>query len=165
KKPDLEVFRVFRDRLMDTRVRLLCTNCGTGITYTVKDMPDDLHCVNCHSKLLAVTGTRNMDAELLLNRKIKKGRKDTTASAKISKPSSPCIDFTNEEQDYLDRLADSASLVAASGKRAVTVQAGRGIGPRTAGRILRRQTDGDELLKDVLREELLYAKTKRFWRE
>jgi ATP-dependent Lhr-like helicase len=150
KKPDLEVFKVFKDRLMNTRVRLLCTNCGTGITHTVKDLPKGLHCVNCQSKLLAVTGAKNMDAELLLNRYLKK---------------KGAIKFTNEEQAYLDRLADSASLVAASGKRAVIAQAGRGIGPRTAGRILRRQTDDEELLKDILREEQVYARNKRFWRE
>jgi len=150
KKPDLEVFRVFRDRLMNTRVRLLCTNCGTGITYAVKDLPKSLHCVNCQSKLLAVTGAKNMDAELLLNRYIKKGSN---------------VKFSKEEQEYLDRLADSASLVSASGHRAVIAQAGRGIGPRTAGRILRRQSDKDELLKDILREEQVYARNKRFWRE
>ena len=106
--------------------------------------------LNCQSRLLAVTGEKNMDAELLLNRYLKK--KGT-------------VTFTDEEQSYLDRLADSASLVAASGRCAVIAQAGRGIGPRTAGRILGRQTDDEELLKDILREEQVYARNKRFWRE
>jgi len=150
KKPDLEIFRVFKERLNNTRVRLLCTNCGTGISYSVNEMPKTLHCVNCQSKLLAVTGAKNMDAELLLNRYLKMVKN---------------INFSKEEQEYLNRLADSASLVAASGHRAVIAQAGRGIGPRTAGRILRRQSEGDELLKDILREEQLYARNKRFWRE
>jgi len=150
KKPDMEVFKVFKDRIMNTRVRMLCTNCGTGITYSVSSLPKDLHCVNCHSRLLAVTGAKNMDAELLLNRCIKRGGREG---------------FSRKENAHLDRLSDSASLVSASGHRAVIAQSGRGIGPRTAARILRKQTDGDELLKDILREELLYAKNKRFWRD
>jgi len=165
KKPDLEVFKVFKDRITNTRVRLLCTNCGTGITYAVKDLPKTLHCVNCQSKLLAVTGAKNMDAELLLNRYLKKARREKTAFGNQQKPSSQPVEFTKDEQDYLDRLADSASLVAASGHRAVIAQAGRGIGPRTAARILRRQSDKNELLKDILREEQIYARNKRFWRE
>lgn len=149
KKPDLEVFRAFKERLMATRIRLLCTNCGTGMTHTVKNLHKDMHCVNCQSKLLAAVGAKNMDAELLLNRYVKHGER---------------IEYTKQERYYLERLADSASLVSASGRRAVVALAGRGVGPRAAARILRRQSDGDELLKDILREEQLYARNKRFWR-
>ena len=106
-----------------------------------------------------------MDAELLLNRYLKKVKEEETAFGNQQKPSSHSVEFGKDEQAILDRLADSASMVSASGRRAVIAQAGRGIGPRTAARILRRQSDGDELLKDILREEQVYARNKRFWRE
>ncbi len=57
----------------------------------------------------------------------------------------------------------SASLVASYGKKAITVMAGYGIGPDTAARILGTQKEGDELLKEVLRAEINYSRTRQFW--
>ena len=149
KKPDLEIFKAFKERLMSTRIRLLCIHCGSAVTYGVNSLPKVLSCVNCHSKLLAVTTHRNMDAELLMNRRLKH----------------PDTIFMPDEQTQLDKISKSASLVAASGQRGVIAQAGRGIGPRTASRILRRMEEGDEFLKEILKEEQLFARNKRFWRD
>jgi ATP-dependent Lhr-like helicase len=44
--------------------------------------------------------------------------------------------------------------------------AGRGIGPNTAARILRKQylvDDEQEFLREILKAEINYARTKRFW--
>jgi len=61
------------------------------------------------------------------------------------------------------RMMKTASLVASHGKKALMVLAGYGIGPDTASRILATQKDGDELLKEILRAEVTYARTRRFW--
>jgi len=73
--------------------------------------------------------------------------------------------LTSLERDALDRLLDSASLVITHGKDAAIVLAGRGIGPRTAARILSRMNTGEDLLQDILKAERQFARTKRFWRD
>ncbi|MEM2935042.1 MAG: ATP-dependent helicase, partial [Candidatus Thermoplasmatota archaeon] len=60
-------------------------------------------------------------------------------------------------------LVKNASLVAEYGKKAILVMAGYGIGADTASRILAMQKDGDELLKEILKAEITYARTKKFW--
>ena len=60
-------------------------------------------------------------------------------------------------------LMKNASLVASYGKKAIFVLAGYGIGPDTASRILGKQKDGKELLKKILKAEITYARTRRFW--
>jgi ATP-dependent Lhr-like helicase len=57
----------------------------------------------------------------------------------------------------------SASLVAAHGRRALLVLAGYGIGPDTAARILAKQKEDLDLLKEILKAEVTYARTRRFW--
>ncbi|MDP6846206.1 MAG: DEAD/DEAH box helicase [Candidatus Poseidoniia archaeon] len=57
----------------------------------------------------------------------------------------------------------SASLARTHGPRAALVLAGRGVGPATAGRILRRQLPDDQLVQAVMEAEITYARTRRFW--
>ncbi len=146
KKPDKEIFNVFKKRLMDTKVRLICCQCGWAITYPVKNLPKDIHCAQCQAKLMGVIKPYEFDKEILLNKYVKKRA------------------LTKEEMEDVNSIMDTASLVVSSGRDATIVLAGRGIGPRAAKRILRRPGRGDELLKDILREEITYAKNKRFWR-
>lgn len=60
-------------------------------------------------------------------------------------------------------LMKNASLVASYGKKAYIVLAGYGIGPDTAYRILAKQKEGEELLKEILKAEITYARTRQFW--
>ena len=62
------------------------------------------------------------------------------------------------------KLTKSASLSKSHGERAALVIAGRGIGPDTAGRILRKQLrDNSDLVKAIIEAEITYARTRRFW--
>jgi ATP-dependent Lhr-like helicase len=62
------------------------------------------------------------------------------------------------------KLSKSASLARSYGDRAAMVIAGRGIGPETAGRILRKQlVDDSELVKAIIESEITYARTRQFW--
>jgi len=62
------------------------------------------------------------------------------------------------------KMLKSASLSKSHGDRAALVIAGRGIGPETAGRILRKQlSDDSELVKAIIEAEITYARTRRFW--
>ncbi len=147
RKPDKEIFHVFKNRLLNTKVRLICCQCGWGINYVAKDLPKNLECKNCRARLLGVIRPNDMDAELLLNKYLKKK------------------EMTKEENEIVHKILDTAGLVIGSGPEAVKVLAGRGIGQKTAARILRKQLKEDELLKEILREEQVYARNKRFWKE
>ncbi|MEC8875594.1 MAG: DEAD/DEAH box helicase [Candidatus Thermoplasmatota archaeon] len=62
------------------------------------------------------------------------------------------------------KLLKSASLAKSHGARAAMVIAGRGVGPDTAGRILRKQqSDDSDLVKSIIEAEITYARTRRFW--
>jgi ATP-dependent Lhr-like helicase len=62
------------------------------------------------------------------------------------------------------KLSKSASLAKSYGERAAMVIAGRGIGPESAGRILRKQLrDESDLVKAIIESEITYARTRQFW--
>ena len=72
----------------------------------------------------------------------------------------------------LKRLLKNASLILNYKKFALIALMGRGIGPDTAARILRRYSlreieKSEELeiqfLRDILKAELQYARTRGFW--
>jgi ATP-dependent Lhr-like helicase len=72
--------------------------------------------------------------------------------------------LTPEEEHNWRRGSLSASLVQTKGKEAVIVMSGRGVGPATAIRILRRihRTEQD-LYVNILKAEREYARTRLFW--
>ena len=61
------------------------------------------------------------------------------------------------------KMAKSASLIATYGRKALLVMAGYGIGADTAARILAKQKDGYELLREIMEAEITYSRTRRFW--
>ena len=62
------------------------------------------------------------------------------------------------------KLLKSSSLTNMYGLKAALVMAGRGVGPETAGRILRRpsRNEGD-LVRHIMDAEITFARTRRFW--
>ncbi len=141
-RPDGAILAALRRRLEDTRVLLVCMACHKARTVTVRESKPEDGCPYCRGKMLALLHPREREAVSLLTRK----------------PRSPA------EQKRRRQLSTSASLVAWHGHRAVLALAARGVGPDTAGRILTKQQESDEeLLKDILAAEVLYARTRRFW--
>ena len=68
------------------------------------------------------------------------------------------------EKRLAARAENAAALILASGKRALVVLAARGVGPRTASRILAYQfRDEDDFYRAILQAERLYARTRQFW--
>ncbi|MFH1444908.1 MAG: DEAD/DEAH box helicase [Nanoarchaeota archaeon] len=146
KRPEHEILEIFKHRIMNTSVKLVCCNCGSSIRHVVKDLPSNLVCGKCHAKLISVISKSDERDRIM-----KKSLQEKT--------------LTPEEKRAVDDLMDRASMVISHGKDAVIALAGRGIGAAAAGRILRAQTSGDELLQNVLKNEIQYAKNKRFWRD
>ena len=69
-----------------------------------------------------------------------------------------------EEKKELKELMTNASLINAHGRNAVIVLSARGVGPKTAGRILSKlQRDEYDLYREIMKAEVNFAKTSRFW--
>jgi ATP-dependent Lhr-like helicase len=80
--------------------------------------------------------------------------------------------LSNEDKRETKRLYKNASLILSYGKPALITLMGRGLGPDTASRILRKFDPVDlkrnqdllfELLKEIHKAEILYAQTRGFW--
>ena len=80
--------------------------------------------------------------------------------------------LSKEEKREIQRLFKNSSLVLSYGKFALYALMGRGIGPDTAARILRKYSKLElekseesiiKFLRDILKAELNYAKTRGFW--
>ncbi len=145
-RPEAEIFRIFKKRILNTKLRLICVNCGKySITKNVKDI-DELRCPKCSSKLIAIVNPYQSEAQDL----IKKNLKGSS--------------LTKEEKKKLERIKWTAELALNSGRNAAICLAGRGIGPDTATRLLAKpyKTE-DDLFKLVLEAEKNFIKTKRFW--
>jgi ATP-dependent Lhr-like helicase len=147
-KPEKEIFSIFKKRLLDTRLGLVCTHCGGWATVdSARDVPKRPSCPLCSSIMIAVVPSKYIiEAQDLIKTKLS-GKK-----------------LRGEASEHLDYMLKTASMVASSGRDAAVALAGRGVGPATAGRILSKMLDGDDLLREILKAERNYAKTKRFWK-
>ncbi|MBI4173787.1 MAG: hypothetical protein HY519_03655 [Candidatus Aenigmarchaeota archaeon] len=149
-RPEGEIFQLFRERLLDTRIALVCCNClATAAMGKVREITTDLlACKKCGARMLAEASYNYLEAAKLLLRQ----NRDSKA-------------FAKDEQRQLEALLDSAALVAASGLDAVKVLAGRGVGSKTAARILAKMNTEESLLRDILSAERQYFKTRAFWKD
>ena len=138
---------IVRERLQSETVKLVCMHKADwqGIR-TVKDLPSVIRCPICKSTLVATTYLRDEQLQKIVKKKLQRKT------------------LTGEENHEWSRGWTSASLVQNSGKRAVVAMSGRGVGPATAIRILRRfvRTE-EEFYIEILKAERDYARTRMFW--
>jgi ATP-dependent Lhr-like helicase len=132
---------------MAATARLVCVfNGDWDAIRVVGDLSERIRCPKCGSTLIAATYTKND----LLAGIVRKKKKQ--------------IKLTPDEEHNWKQAWLSASLVQTQGKRAVIVMSGRGVGPATATRILRRVHRMDQdLYVDILKAEREYARTRLFW--
>lgn len=149
-KADRSILMALKKRLEDTDILLVCTNCNHSWTTSVSRADLQPKCSKCGAIKSAVLRRYNKDLAKLLTKK----------------------DRTKEEDKEVRRLHKNASLVLNYRKFALLALMGRGIGPDTAARILRRYNwreleKSEELeikfLRDILKAELNYARTRGFW--
>jgi len=146
-KPENEILDAFGKRLLETKLRLLCANCGDwALTAKVKENPP-LQCPRCGARLIGVAPGWDMERQKTLKKHLG-GR-----------------ELTDAEKEDMDYLLNTATMVMNYGHPALKVLAGRGVGWTTAKRILAKARDEEELLKLTLEAERNYAKNKRFWKE
>ncbi|MFH1100843.1 MAG: DEAD/DEAH box helicase [Methanobacteriota archaeon] len=149
-RADRTILNALKRRLEENDITFLCTNCKHTWNTSVGRTPSQPSCPQCQAIRIAVIPRRQHALIKLYKKKAK----------------------TKEDQKEIARLHKNASLILSHGVFAVYTIMGRGIGPDTAARILRRYTKRDleqsdetlmKLLKDILKAELTYARTRGFW--
>lgn len=145
--PSKSLTDIVKERLLAGTVRLVCIfNGDWDAVRVVGDLRERIRCPKCGSTLIAATYMRN-DALLSVVKKKKKG-----------------VKLTADEEHNWRQAWLSASLVQTKGKEAIVVLAGRGVGPATATRILRKlHRSQEDLYVDILKAEREYARTRLFW--
>jgi len=146
--PQKEIYLAFRKRLLSTRVRLVCVNCGEyNLVLSVRQVDKQPECPKCGSRLIAVLRRRQVNAQDIVRKKLKKKA------------------LTKEEMEEFNMIRRSSDLVIVYGRKAVEAMAGHGIGPQTAARILAMlQTNKEQFYKDILEAEKQFARTKIYWK-
>jgi ATP-dependent Lhr-like helicase len=146
-KPELQVLDIFEKRLNEKKVRLICLNCGDWTrTFRVKDLPKEIRCGKCKAKLIGVVRPSQTEYQHIIKKKLK-----GTA-------------LNMDEERRFDRIEKTSDLVIVYGPRAVKALAVRGIGPKTASRILRGMYSTEkDFVKALLDAERQFIRTKRFW--
>ena len=147
-KPNKEIFEMFKHRLLNTKVKMVCVNCGQWQqTFIVKELPKVLKCKKCDAKLLGVTRSKTVDMGKIVKKKIR---------------GSP---LTTEETKRFERLRTTGDMFLVYGSKAVLCLAAKGVGPQTASRLLAKfHKNDDELMKDILEAERNYIRTKKYWK-
>jgi len=146
-KPELEIFELFKQRLMNTKIRLVCVNCGNWEqVFLVKDVKDNLKCKKCEARTLAVLKHHWAGATKIIKKALRK------------------VPLTQEEKTKYERAKQRSELFLVYRRKCAIAMAGKGVGPTTTKRILGKyHKDEDDLMRDVLNAEKQFLKTRRFW--
>ncbi len=145
-KADSTVLEALKARLLRYPVIFVCMHCHTTMHKLPREMPDreQLVCRNCGGTYLAML----RDYQLELLDLVKKDRKKLSSA----------------DKKRMDRLYANASLISEYRLKGVMALMGRGIGPARAARILPIPfTMEEDFLREILRAEVEYARTRRFW--
>jgi ATP-dependent Lhr-like helicase len=149
-RADRSILMALKKRLEEADITMVCTNCHRSWNTLAGRISLQPACSRCGAIKIAVIRRYNKKYLPLLSKKHR----------------------TPEENKEVKRLHKNASLVLSYGRFAVLTLVGRGIGPDTAARILRRynklelsKSEEQEIkfLRDILQAELQYAKTRGFW--
>ncbi|WP_461865147.1 DEAD/DEAH box helicase, partial [Thermococcus sp.] len=143
-----EILELFKRRILDTEIVLVCTNCGWMSRTKVlrlKDRMKFLECPRCGSIMIAVA--HPIDAEEFLKslKKLKRGEK-----------------LEPKEERAYRKLIKASDLIQSYGFDAVLALASYGTGPDSAARIL-GQYRGEALLVALMEQEKRFIRTRRFW--
>lgn len=138
--PENTILEMFKRRVLDKKVNLMCTSCGADRIFRVEDLPKHIKCIRCGSPLIAVVHDVENAREIIKKKRLSK----------------------KEEKKMLE-LSRNSELVREFGKRAVIAMAVTGIGSQTAARILRVPYNDEEFWRALLDAERDYYRTKMFW--
>ncbi len=150
--PESVVAELLRRRILSKRVNLICMLCGRVWEAEVSALPQKVRCPNCGSGLIAPYFKGDVDRIVNIARKgMRAGRRYRFI-------------LSGEERRVFEELLDSAKLVLDYGRQAIEALAVRGVGPKTAARVLGR-LNGREFYSELYRVERTYVRTRRFWKD
>jgi len=139
-KPEKKLLELFKSRVLEKRVTLLCTSCLSEHVVKVGDVKDRVVCPRCGSPLVAVVKNAEKVKKILEKKR-----------------------HTKEERRILEDVIRSAELVKEFGKKAIIALSVTGIGSQTAARILITPYTEEEFWKALLDAERQYYRTRMFW--
>ena len=147
KRPLSVILDLLRKRILKSDVLLVCLTClKWSAVRLVETLPERPTCPNCGSRFLIALNPRNEKDILSVIYKLRVRKKLTKDEAKI-----------------LKRLQERAKVVLLYGKKGIITLTARGIGPKTAIKILREAKDENDLMIKILEAERQYFRTRRFW--
>ncbi len=147
RRAEREILLAVKSRLERYPVKLHCLNCNDWTSSTrLARLPGKMSCKKCGAGLLTIL-PREADEILRLIRKYSRRER-----------------LNVNESKKVERFYQVADLILTHGRRAVVALAGRGIGPKTAIRILSKDyREENDFYREILRAERIYARTRRFW--
>ncbi|MCY0860211.1 MAG: DEAD/DEAH box helicase [Sulfolobaceae archaeon] len=138
------LIEVFKRRLMESQVRVVCILCGWNGVFKAKDVP--IKCPNCGSVFLTV-----------LN-------KDDTEGMEIIKKALKGMKLSKAEKKVLEDLKLIADYYSSNNKYVAIGLSVRGVGPHNIGKALSRLRDGENSFYEaLLDEERRFLKYRKFW--
>ncbi|NLF87918.1 DEAD/DEAH box helicase [Candidatus Bathyarchaeota archaeon] len=128
---------------------LLCMKCGEWSTHQkIRELPEEPHCGNCGSGLLAPL-YRSQD-QLKLQDALKRRREGK--------------ELMPEELKEVSQARRKADLILSYGKQAVRALQVKGVGPETASRILgKMHPEEDKFYLDLLKAKIQFLRTREYW--
>src|SRR5829696_4316407 len=112
------IMELVKERLLKTKQKLICIRCGKWErTFEVKDLPENIVCPSCKSRLVTSTFWYDTDLRKIISKKVIERKK-----------------VPPEEDHKFERAWKVSSLINNFGKQAVLVLAGHGIGADKAER-------------------------------
>lgn len=146
KRADRTILMALKKRLEDSSISFACVNCKKIWRSKVGRVEHKPQCPQCNAiKIAVLPRHREEEFEVLIK---------------------------NKSPKELQRIYKNSSLVLTYGKPAILALMGRGIGPDTAARILRKhdvmslkKSEEAEIrfLRDIHKAEVHYARTRGFW--
>ncbi|ACJ16425.1 large helicase-related protein [Thermococcus onnurineus NA1] len=143
-----EILELFKRRLLDHEVVLVCTNCGWSSKTRVSRLRERIkhwECPKCGSRMLAVAHPIDAEEFMPILKKVRHGER-----------------LERKEERAYRKLLKAADLIDSYGFDAVLALASYGTGPDTAARLL-SQYRGEALLVALMERERQFIRTRRFW--
>ncbi|NJE47581.1 DEAD/DEAH box helicase [Thermococcus sp. GR7] len=143
-----EILELFKSRILDHGVVLVCTNCGWSSKTRVSRLGERIkhwECPKCGSRMLAVAHPIDAEEFMPVLKKVRYGER-----------------LEKKEERAYRKLLKAADLIDSYGFDAVLALASYGTGPDTAARLL-SQYRGEALLVALMERERQFIRTRRFW--
>jgi len=153
--PSNIIKELIKRRILSKEVILICMMCRYSWRSVIESLPEIIRCPKCGYGLITMVnpnlGDINTVKELII-----KGMK----AGKNYK-----FVLSNDEKRLFEELMDIAKLVLIYGKKAIIALQARGVGPKTAMRLISETLSSDEeFYLKIYEYERMYARTRRYWR-